>query len=666
MVRWNPGNNTKSQVSDRWSQTYVAQNKTPDHRPPSRGPPSSITKAAETQPERSVSPTKRFPRPNTSTSTRTSQPLAPRVTEHITSTTSHRPPSPLKYSSISGAPPSPTARAESGILPSPHTSELTKVYGSVLQPKESLSTHSCAICASIFPPDATIYPDPNACSTSNRFLCRVCFTLNGGSKGDCPSCNRPVLILKSEGGFVENSGRVWHKRCFCCESCFKNIGDTPMVDLMGRPSCAECFDNCLNTSPGRDSVKNSPRRPYDSPENTKEKTSNPGGLKGNGKSREGSPAIEELEQRLGIVKSRESSPALEELSYRLSTVSGRTPAKDSPRRSLIAQRSGSREGSPLVERQGRGGNVMEIGANDSPFASFGEGKPARHSMHEGVAGSSSQMSYKRFTSPEAEMTRQSIESPTSTDDAVEQMKKRFLKHAASSSSLSSSSSSVSSSPLLHRPSPSRTLTPQSKIPVSTSRHGSPSLGSSSSSPAFSIARNRDSYASSIPSTPDLTSDFSDTITESSAPSSPPSFSPPSNKDDLFTSNTRRFIQEETTDDEERSFSIRTTPTPKSKARPLPRNLTTPSPVNSPSRSCDKCGAALFTTKDGGKFVTVPDEGDTPPKTYHSECFKCTVCQGAFKENGAGQAVFARGATGACHPEVNINSFVQCLDVVDQG
>src|ERR1700685_3295718 len=141
VVKWNPGNNTKAQVSDRWSQTYVARDKSPNRRSPSRGPQSSLITNTETHPPRSVSPTKRFPRPNTGTLIQPPQPLAPRVTAHITSTTSYRPPSPLKYSSSdSEVPSSPTARAESGILPSPDKSELSKVYGSVLQPKESLST----------------------------------------------------------------------------------------------------------------------------------------------------------------------------------------------------------------------------------------------------------------------------------------------------------------------------------------------------------------------------------------------------------------------------------------------------------------------------------------------------------------------------------------------
>jgi hypothetical protein len=55
-------------------------------------------------------------------------------------------------------------------------------------------------------------------------------------------------------------------------------------------------------------------------------------------------------------------------------------------------------------------------------------------------------------------------------------------------------------------------------------------------------------------------------------------------------------------------------------------------------------------------VTVPEDAgvmSTSPKTYHSGCFRCNICQGTFKETAAGQAVFIRGENGACHPEVRI-------------
>ena len=284
--------NLKEQTQDKWSKTYVSRDKSP-HRPFVRE--SSVETTA---PSRSTitgnEPPKRFPRPLSTTVTANPAPMSSRVSAHITSTMSHTglPPSPLKHSTTHFADPMP----EADILPSLDTASLSKVYGSVLQPKESLETHSCAICASPFLPDATIYPDPNA-PHSTRFLCRPCFTSNGGSQGMCSECSRPVLTLKSEGGFVSASGKVWHKRCFRCDGCFKNIGDTPMVDLLGKPSCVECFDSCLK----RDG--STPQKRRDS--ECGGENGNLGGVQG-GKSREGSPALEELEQRLGISKRRES------------------------------------------------------------------------------------------------------------------------------------------------------------------------------------------------------------------------------------------------------------------------------------------------------------------------------------------------------------------------
>jgi hypothetical protein len=205
------------------------------------------------------------------------------------------------------------------------------VYGSVLQPKETLPLHSCAICSAVFPPDSTLYPDPSDPSDGKTFLCRQCFTVNGGSKGNCPSCSRPVLALKAEGGFVQSGGKYWHKGCFNCMSCFKNIGNTPLVDLFGRPSCADCFDNCLKRDhpatpkKNRSSANNSP--------NVSARLSSSHG----GKSREDSPIIEELEQRLGIVRSRESTPVIPESGHY---------AHRSPARSVSTQGV-----SPTVHRQ---------------------------------------------------------------------------------------------------------------------------------------------------------------------------------------------------------------------------------------------------------------------------------------------------------------------------
>jgi hypothetical protein len=64
-------------------------------------------------------------------------------------------------------------------------------------------------------------------------------------------------------------------------------------------------------------------------------------------------------------------------------------------------------------------------------------------------------------------------------------------------------------------------------------------------------------------------------------------------------------------------------------------------------------------------VTVPEGSGTSSKTYHSGCFKCNVCQGVFKETGAGKAIFVTGENGACHPEVKSDPCIKHCIVADQ-
>ncbi|KAH7931137.1 hypothetical protein BV22DRAFT_1027898 [Leucogyrophana mollusca] len=646
VVQWA---SSKANDTDKWSQTYVARDKSPA-RPQIRdqSDPDIYTSTSNPSPETVTSPpspVKRFPRPNSTvvSNPRTSSSLSNRISAHIVSATT-RPPSPLKQSTSLNddePPPSPTA---ADILPSPYAPELSKAYGSVLQPKESLASYSCAICSTEFPPDATIYPDPSSPNSSigDRFLCRSCFVVNGGSKGDCPTCHRPVLILKSEGGFVETSGRVWHRRCFRCEGCAKNIGDTPMVDLVGRPSCADCFDSCLK----RD------RTPRKTHESTAPDRSTLNGSRGDAKSREGSPAIEELEQRLGIFKNREGSPVLEELTQRLNAVLNRTPTKDPPlARSPPPTRpidTASHETSPLVHRaRERTRSILEI---TSPFAARAETST--------IDDSPSQQ-FRRHRSPDPgedvnASPNQRNDSPVSgraSLDAVEEMKRRFMRQSSSSPAAQvepvSMTPSPSSTPLLQTPPVKSPMA--SKIPVAKRLSASPSLRHSMSASSLGSARDRLSW---IPSTPDLMSDFSDTTTQSSGPSSPPFNSPQTHQSDIFGGIRKRYSREGVVDDvddpeaEGRQFPPVLTP-----KTPKLGKTSIPAATLSPDSLCAKCGGSLFASKAGGRFVTVPETNATgPPKTYHTECFRCTMCDGPFKETSTGQAVFVRGEGGACHVE----------------
>ncbi|KDQ63754.1 hypothetical protein JAAARDRAFT_203148 [Jaapia argillacea MUCL 33604] len=689
VVQWNAGNNREDNT-DRWSRTYVKDTSpTRKVQTPAATPMAPQTTGPSTS-------SKRFPRPN-SVAAPPETPLNPRVSAHIASTTASRPPSPLKQSSSSlNLTDSPSAAAAQGILQCPHTGELSKAYGSVLQPKESLSNFCCFICSTPFPPDATIYPDPNPSSPSSetRFLCRACFTTNGGSKGDCTACSRPVLILKTEGGFVENSGRVWHKRCFRCEGCFKNIGERPMVDLMGRPSCADCFDSCLKRpSPG--STNASPQRNQREGENQTPKKSNLGGTAGR-KSIDGSPALDELEARLGIAKSREGTPApttttttTEDVGSRsrtLSTNSVKSPfSKDvdrergySPLTSRYAATMASRESSPTVDRlRGR--------TEGSPFNRFAS--PER----EGRVSATSTGSPRYTGSPGGKVP---------TQDAIEEMKRRFLRSSISTppppgpAPVTTPASGPSTSP---PPDPDKSPTPQrytSRIP-----RPSGSLRASLSSSSLRGLREREKDAEGVlvlpdipslsmrdvaPPTPDLVSDFGFGSSEdgmgssrrSSGPVTPPTSvsdclgggGGTGEEEDVFGAGNRIYTKalgRSLGGVGKAGIGKSQIPTPSSTQGTKRVSLPSTAPLTIPasnttgtsslptSTTCARCHLQLFAgTGKGGKFVTVPEEpsvSGVPPKVYHADCFVCKVCGDGFPERG-GRAVFIRCEMGACHVE----------------
>ncbi|KAG1755145.1 uncharacterized protein EDB91DRAFT_1277328 [Suillus paluster] len=662
VVQWAASNEP---ATDKWSQTYVSRERSPT-RPPSRAQPSNCTfptASGSVNPNAPPSPVKRLPRKNSIFDI--SSHVGNRSSVHIGSSTS-RPASPLKHSmSLSDihheAPPSPTTiSAAAGVLPSPYAPELSKAYGSVLQPKESLASYCCAICSTEFPPDATIYPDPSAPAIdTDRFLCRQCFVKNGGSKGDCLSCDRPVLTVKSEGGFVETSGRVWHKRCFRCDGCHKNIGDTPMVDLLGRPSCADCFESCLK----RD---NTPRKPHKSP-GIERIERNHMGFRGDSTSRQGSPAIDELEQRLGIMKSREGSPVMEELTARLNAVLNRTPSKDaSPTPSVLTSRHTSatcwgespspsrvseRKLPQLFSPLGSLASPLDSAdaSNSSPQTEFWKSRSPDAGERRTTP---SRTIRERFGTPE---TGSSPSSGRPSAEAIEEMKKRFLSQSPSSPGIRTNPSVAfsSSSPSFHNNSPVAKSLDGSRIPLSKRSRGSPGLRTVASTSSLSSPR-----LSWAPSTPELMSDMSDVTTESSSPSSPPPFSPPARHVSIFGNGSTLYSLDEpndSVDSEHDTREVSSTPTPKSTKHVLD-HLSNAATVQSPDSLCAKCGGSLSTSRAAGRFVTVPDANAIgPPKTYHPECFRCVMCDGPFKVSGIGQAVFARGEGGACHVEVNFST-----------
>ncbi|KAG7099348.1 hypothetical protein E1B28_001204 [Marasmius oreades] len=631
------GSNTPEKHQDRWSSTYVSRDK---DKSPTRTRPEPASC--------STSATKRFSRPNFPTTPPTSHPLGGRVSAHIASSTSHfnRPPSPLKYSTV--------ACPESDILPSltsNPTGHLAKVYGSVLQSKESLDKHACSICHAAFPPDVTIYPEPLPDpSCPPRFLCRSCFTSNGGSKGVCPGCSRPVLALKAEGPFIEAASNYWHKKCFKCDGCQINIGDVPMLDLLGRPSCADCFENCLK----RD------RTPKKNCSSANSGTGTPdrklGGLdhSRDNKIRESSPALEELEQRLGIQK---SSPSLEELSHRLSMV-GRNSRSGSPR-------AGSRY-SVDSESPVRGSPSFRSSiAPDTTSPLFERTK--RYSRSESIgkvrsdqSGSSSPIRPKSGSS-----------SPAPTHEQIEEMKRRFVTPNPSLCDLPE---------LAPKPSPSH--------PKRRSIRHTRSSGSLSDFPIdFFAPGSPDS-----PATPDLLSDVSDSTTQIS-PSGPVSplqthqdNSPvtPLHPSELVLRRTRTDSMNYANDDiivEETNSQLNTpTQTPNSKSyvdsarssaahaksppttasavSPLRGSLTkrsqsipiSPPPQITSSSTCAKCRGVVLSVRHGGQYVTVPTEDGDAVQSYHTKCFTCAACHKPFREGSRGQSLFVKGPKGPCHVE----------------
>ncbi|OCH96531.1 hypothetical protein OBBRIDRAFT_765352 [Obba rivulosa] len=768
-VKWK--RSESEQTEDRWSRTYVAKDK------PSA---SSVTLATVTAaPNPSTAPThnisKRFPRPQGPNFSTTSS-LSSTVSDHIASTTS-QPPSPVKRTSSILKTHSPSTAAAAGILLNPHGSELAKVYGSVLQPKETLASYHCARCATPFTPDATIYPEPaslmspdldNGVVPETRFLCRACFTSNGGSKGDCASCQRPVLILQKEGGFIENSGHVWHRKCFHCDGCSKHIGDIPMVDLLGRPSCADCFESCLSRQSKDTPVKNG--TPSD-----REKRDNLGGIRRDHKSREGSPALEELEQRLGITRSRQNTPANEQKadSFLSRTNSPLSSGKThTPRSARFSNPTGANSSPTLSERVAirnrLGSSLSDRGDSNSPLSGAPRivrlAAPGRDEDTETKSQRTHTAESDVFGSP----SRSGPRSPRLSEDAVAEMKQRFLRQASPalpniSSNLSSptttptraryrasDSSSQTSNPLTSLTAdtlnlssavaeqlqtravsslsslaigtrtplrdklrdwefeaeadrfhlrPNRTGDAEvasllGDLPPKTARdlidlseperymnsspaESSPSSNtfarptpSSDSGAARLVTRLRQrpsrssldsEYKHSVPSTPDLVGNFSDTasVSESSGPSTPPSLSPPAQHDVGSAGNTTSRFGTPSRDVPSRRISdvSSSTPTPKSKTLPAQLTISSPTPLP-PDARCVKCHLPLFSTRLGGKFVTVPEDppnSDLPPKTYHTACFTCKVCDKPFEERDGGRAIFVKGEQGACHVEVSVSS-----------
>jgi hypothetical protein len=411
-----------------------------------------------------------------------------------------------------------------------------------------------------------------------------------------------------------------------------------MVDLLGKPSCAECFESCLK----RDSRSNSnspDRKSIDSPR--EKKSANIGGTTGS-KSRDSSPAIEELEARLGINKTKDDTSAS-------------TKENDA---------SASMTTTPLRKR------YSAMGHEASPI-SFAYSKDTGASPGKAQGDSSSPTRPEISKAPGSELRsrlpvtptrigritpRSSIGtslrndgSPKPTEEAVEEMKNRFLRGRSSPPTtplrgpLPSTPSSAAASPSVRSTQLRDGGTPgsASKIPLSVLR----SRTTSTPIPQVGLLPFEKDREHEAPSTPDLVSDVSDTVSVSSR-SDVDSPLQVNAETDVFGGDDVRtrgqLEKKETTSQKRPSLTpLETSMVPISIADNAP---------------CARCSRPLLSRKGGGRWVTVPGIDGGEAEKYHVDCFRCTVCEGVFKEAGRdgerGQAAFIRGREGVCHVDVS--------------
>ncbi|KAG0257848.1 hypothetical protein DFQ27_004918 [Actinomortierella ambigua] len=82
---------------------------------------------------------------------------------------------------------------------------------------------------------AKVFVEP---SRPTIIYCEKCY-VERFTKGTCPTCYKPVMSKTDI--FVTHENRSWHKSCFVCFNCRKDVSSRPMVDLRKRPCCEHCL-----------------------------------------------------------------------------------------------------------------------------------------------------------------------------------------------------------------------------------------------------------------------------------------------------------------------------------------------------------------------------------------------------------------------------------------
>ncbi|KAG8918828.1 hypothetical protein FRC01_001631, partial [Tulasnella sp. 417] len=591
---------------------------------------------------------------------------------------------------------------------------LAKVYGTILQPTETLASFVCSGCGDGFPPDTTIYP---SLTNSKEFFCRPCFELNGGSRGLCQSCGREVLRLKAEGGFVENSGRVWHSKCFRCEGCGREIGTRPMVDVLGRPCCDDCFDDCLkrgrgssartsrNPSPASKAVgmTNAPKSPRPgSGEATLSPPGNPGGLRKSSSQpglSETHPVVEELARRIGSSPSRketrEPSPAPRATPRR---DNGEADDRPSPFQRSITERLAALSSPPTFSPRDAVDALPPPPSNGTPkrFAAADFGAPPLPKATTNSAVSStlslataSPRSPSR--SPLPGTTRELPETPaaknSSTTTTPTQSKPRDSLSSVNrtASGLLTPGSTPTQSPMGTPPARVLNITSPpgsaSRIPSLRSRHSVASISTPprpGGSPGITST-----VTTATTNTP--TTQFGATpsrlagggLAKQDTPSRIPSVSSPrvqpsassSSSSGLVSTSSPNNGQTPTRSTHFKSSLATIAASPSSSpastlvAKEKPKRPSVTIPLNAEETGddeerCEICKDLLYNMWRGGRFVSVPvhEEGQTI-KRYHAECFRCETCGEAFAEVD-GAASFVRYEGGVRHLECTPTKHIQ--------